>query len=446
MRARRRTRTLVADCRRPLSALVAGPLSAVRASSQTTRHRHRRKNPLAGNGMWIWYLNRSSHGKLGAIAAKAHARRIETVLIKSGDGTHYWSQFSPALVSRLHARGPERLRLAVRLRAQPRQGGARGRGRGREGRRLPGDRRRGPVRGPLRAGVDLHDTLRSLRRARTTRSGSPASPTSTTTRPCPTRSSSARVAPSTTCRSSTGRTSAPPSTRAHPHLGLEPDLRAADRSRSGQVYSHPKAGQIRASGPGDVARLRRRQLVGLAVGRQAPVEGGGSAGLPGGHHAVPELPVPSLGSKGDFVAWAQQLLAGGGYTVPINGYFQGSDPVGRLRLPEPLTACRRPATSTSPPGARCCRTTRCRPLDDRRRRGRPQARAASALPPPKLGEAARRCGTRSRRRPAEAQSRHGSRTSSGLRSCERPCVRRGAGAAAEGQHPDLAVPDRDGRR
>ena len=44
-------------------------------------------------------------GKLGKIASKAKSRGIETVLVKSGDGTHYWSQFSSSLVSRLHARG-----------------------------------------------------------------------------------------------------------------------------------------------------------------------------------------------------------------------------------------------------------------------------------------------------------------------------------------------------
>ena len=51
--------------------------------------------------MWIWYLSHSSHGKLGAIAKKARANGIETVLIKSGDGTGYWSQFSPSVVSGL---------------------------------------------------------------------------------------------------------------------------------------------------------------------------------------------------------------------------------------------------------------------------------------------------------------------------------------------------------
>ena len=38
----------------------------------------------------------------------------------------------------------------------------------------------------------------------------------------------------------------------------------------------------------------------------------------------PSYPFLRLGSKGDFVAWAQQLLAGAGYPVPITGYYQGS--------------------------------------------------------------------------------------------------------------------------
>jgi peptidoglycan hydrolase-like protein with peptidoglycan-binding domain len=35
-------------------------------------------------------------------------------------------------------------------------------------------------------------------------------------------------------------------------------------------------------------------------------------------------PFLRLGSKGDFVAWAQQLLAGAGNSVPVTGYYQGS--------------------------------------------------------------------------------------------------------------------------
>src|SRR5215204_7705798 len=87
-----------------LVALAAGPLSGG-AVSQTTDDTAKAKNPLAGDGMWIWYLSRSSHGNLGKIAARAHSRGIDTVLIKSGDGTRYWGQFSSSVVNGLHARG-----------------------------------------------------------------------------------------------------------------------------------------------------------------------------------------------------------------------------------------------------------------------------------------------------------------------------------------------------
>jgi hypothetical protein len=61
-------------------------------------------NPLEGNGMWIWYVSRAG-GSAEAIATKAKRHRIDTVFIKSADAGQYWRQFSPQLVSELHARG-----------------------------------------------------------------------------------------------------------------------------------------------------------------------------------------------------------------------------------------------------------------------------------------------------------------------------------------------------
>jgi peptidoglycan hydrolase-like protein with peptidoglycan-binding domain len=59
-----------------------------------------------GQGMWIWYVSRSSAGEVAAIAARAHAAGVTTVFVKSSDGsTNYWSQFSPQLVAELHANG-----------------------------------------------------------------------------------------------------------------------------------------------------------------------------------------------------------------------------------------------------------------------------------------------------------------------------------------------------
>ena len=91
----------------------------------------------------------------------------------------------------------------------------------------------------------------------------------------------------------------------------------------GQVYNRPKAGQI-----------RRFRALALAHGfdgvswwswQSAGKRQWNAVRSPVGPAAVtpyPSYPFLRLGSKGDFVAWAQQLLAGAGYTVPINGYFQ----------------------------------------------------------------------------------------------------------------------------
>jgi Putative peptidoglycan binding domain len=58
-----------------------------------------------GRGMWIWYLNKSDGGNVAAIADQARAAGIDSVYVKSADGTHVWSQFSRALVTRLHSSG-----------------------------------------------------------------------------------------------------------------------------------------------------------------------------------------------------------------------------------------------------------------------------------------------------------------------------------------------------
>jgi hypothetical protein len=93
----------------------------------------------------------------------------------------------------------------------------------------------------------------------------------------------------------------------------------------GQVYNNPKAGQV-----------RRFRALAMAHGfdgvswwswqsagkRQWKAVGGQVS--PAAVTPYPSYPFLRLGSKGDFVAWAQQLLAGAGYSVPITGYYQGS--------------------------------------------------------------------------------------------------------------------------
>ena len=62
-------------------------------------------SPFDGNGMWIWYVSQSNGGDLASIVSMAKAQGIDTVFVKSGDGSNYWSQFSQQLVSTLKAGG-----------------------------------------------------------------------------------------------------------------------------------------------------------------------------------------------------------------------------------------------------------------------------------------------------------------------------------------------------
>jgi putative peptidoglycan binding protein len=61
--------------------------------------------PFDGSGMWIWYVSRSSGGDPAAIVAQARNQGVRTVFVKSSDGTTWWPQFSPGLVSALKAQG-----------------------------------------------------------------------------------------------------------------------------------------------------------------------------------------------------------------------------------------------------------------------------------------------------------------------------------------------------
>src|SRR5436190_17462782 len=58
-----------------------------------------------GDGMWIWYVNQSSGGRVSSIAKRAQASGIETLFIKAGDGRKAWAQFNKRLVDKLHSYG-----------------------------------------------------------------------------------------------------------------------------------------------------------------------------------------------------------------------------------------------------------------------------------------------------------------------------------------------------
>ncbi|HEX6459468.1 MAG TPA: peptidoglycan-binding protein [Thermoleophilaceae bacterium] len=60
---------------------------------------------FGGTGMWIWYVSKSADGTSAGIAAQAAQYGVNTVFVKSSDGTSWWSQFSPTLVAALKAAG-----------------------------------------------------------------------------------------------------------------------------------------------------------------------------------------------------------------------------------------------------------------------------------------------------------------------------------------------------
>lgn len=62
-------------------------------------------NPLAGNGMWIFLLSQTYRGSLPRIVAKAKASGVRTLYVKSSDGTWFFRQFTPGLISYLHRNG-----------------------------------------------------------------------------------------------------------------------------------------------------------------------------------------------------------------------------------------------------------------------------------------------------------------------------------------------------
>src|SRR4051812_26451511 len=62
-------------------------------------------DPFAGTGVWVWQMSRTEGGDADAVAARAATSGVSTVIVKGGNATTRWGQFSPALVAALHARG-----------------------------------------------------------------------------------------------------------------------------------------------------------------------------------------------------------------------------------------------------------------------------------------------------------------------------------------------------
>jgi hypothetical protein len=328
MRLRRRIKLAALLVSASLLALAAGPLSDASAqtagSPPTTDSGSKPKNPLAGDGMWIWYLSRSSHGNLGKIASRAHRYGIETVLIKSGDGTKYWSQFSSGMVNALHARG---LNVCAwqfiygRSPVKEARVGAAAVARGADCLVLDVE---GQYEGHYIQASTYMSTLRSTI--------GPDYPLGLASFPYvdyhPALPYSVFLGPGGAQYNipqlywkDIGTTV----DQGYIHTWVWNRIYQRPMDPLGQVFSSPKAGQIRrfrslALSHGfegvswwDWQEARNRQWKAVS----APV-------APASTGPYPSYPFLHLGSKGDFVAWAQQLLAGAGYSLAINGYFQAS--------------------------------------------------------------------------------------------------------------------------
>ncbi len=274
--------------------------------------------------MWIWYLSRSSHGKLGKIAKKARANHIDTVLIKSGDGTHYWSQFSPRVVNGLHARGLDVCAWQFIYGDKPGKEAKVGAAAVANGADCLVLDVEGQYEGKYPQASYFMSSLRSQ--------VGPDYPLGLASFPYvdyhPALPYSVFLGPGGAQYNvpqlywkDIGTTV----DTGYIHTWVWNRIYGRQIDPLGQVYSRPKAGQIKrfralAMSHGfdgvswwDWQEAGKRQWKAL----RQPV----SAASTGPY---PSYPFLHLGSKGDFVAWAQQLLAGGGYTVPVSGYYQGS--------------------------------------------------------------------------------------------------------------------------
>ena len=90
-----------------LCLLLAGLLLVLLPGGAAASTGRNADSPFAKPGMWIWYVKDSHGGDLDRIIRRARASKIETLYIKSADGTGAWRQFTRPMVSRLQRAGLE---------------------------------------------------------------------------------------------------------------------------------------------------------------------------------------------------------------------------------------------------------------------------------------------------------------------------------------------------
>jgi hypothetical protein len=87
-----------------VSTAAADGAGAARIGTADGKRARKPRNPYRGDGMWIWYVRRSSGGSLNRIARKAKRHGMKVLYIKSSDGSTEWNQFTRGLVRKLHRR------------------------------------------------------------------------------------------------------------------------------------------------------------------------------------------------------------------------------------------------------------------------------------------------------------------------------------------------------
>ena len=303
------------------AALLAWGPSSDRAGAQEASPAL--SNPFAGDGMWIWYVSQSSGGSVSRIVAKAKRRGLEVLYIKAGDGSSTWSQFSASLVDALQASGLRVCAWQYVYGDHPREEatvGARAIKRGADCLVIDAE---SEYEGRYAQASTYMRRLRYL--------AGPSYPIGIAGFPYvdyhPSFPYSVFMGPG-------GAQFDLPQLYWYT-IGDKLDWafkhtyifnRAYNRPilPLGQVYSNPPPKQIR--------RFRKLAVAHRMTGvswwswqsanpRGWKALGPAAVRRPASYRPTPKFPYLKRGSEGDIVVWAQQLLAGGGYTNKITGFY-----------------------------------------------------------------------------------------------------------------------------
>src|SRR5918996_885295 len=262
--------------------LLAAPLADRAGAQEPSPFQAPASNPLRGDGMWIWYVKRAHGGKLKRIIGKAKKRGIEVLLIKSGDAASV-ARGADCLIIDAEGHYEGRYAEASTYMATLRE-------------QIGPDFPLGLATFPY---VDYH----------------PAFPYSVFLGPGGAQYNLPQLY---------WKTIGHKVDDAFVHPSVFNRAYGRPILPLGQVYLNPKKRQIKRFRK--LARAHGMEGVSWwswqhAGKRQWKAVGGKVKPLRG-YEPYRNFPFLQLGAKGDLVAWAQQLLVGGGYSTPITGYFE----------------------------------------------------------------------------------------------------------------------------